>query len=315
MKIQISLRQIMLSVLSIFLTSICIANDIYYKQVILDSEYVINGVRKVEGRGSINCYKFSYDNEGRLISVTYPGKKGKLERDPYFEVANIQIEYNDNFEKRTYLNAHGKPMKDKISGVYAVRIKYDQKGIPISIYNYDKDGRLTKDKYGVAQYMKSTDENGKKTVSIRLNEQGDRVTDKEGFYELRAEYDGAGKIIRQISYNKKGGPVQSDNRIREVKYAYDNYGNLKEVSYWGSDQQRMENEFMGMSIFRSEYDKDGNLKEISFYGTDELLIEVHDRGKLFFAKIKLFYDRQGTLQKTLYFDKNDEVINPTKQLM
>jgi len=62
----------------------------YYRHIELDGSYNLVGRYPVDKKdaNSVNCYRFTYDEDGRLIKVEYT-KGGRLAIDPYFEVAQI----------------------------------------------------------------------------------------------------------------------------------------------------------------------------------------------------------------------------------
>ncbi len=283
-------------------------NEKYFQQVILDNKFSITGLNSINKK-RMNCYRFTYNNANKLIKVEYIGsKKGKLEIDPYFGVAQIEIEYTNGYETRRFLNKRDNPMRDNISGVHHIRIKLDKNNDPTSIFNHNIMGELINDKYGVAQYFWINDDNGQRIKSIRLNRHGERIADKEGFYELRAVYNNNNRMIEQLHYDEKGQPITDGDKIAKIKYNYNKKGELVETSYLGSDGQLQESKLFRIAIIRSKFDDNGFLIEQSFYGTDEQLKDIHDNKNGLFAMKRLIYDKHGTLKKVIYYDRDGKIV-------
>lgn len=143
--------------------------EAYFRQISLDTKLAYTGKYAVEEKYAkeTNCYHFVYDDAGKLVTVEYL-RSGKMQRDNNFGVAQTKIEYMDGYEKRTFYSEKGKPTADAVSGVYAVRVKYNEPTHLLSLFNYDKKGILTKDKYGVAQYAWLLDNDGKRLKSMRM---------------------------------------------------------------------------------------------------------------------------------------------------
>lgn len=311
-------------------------SDAYFRHLSLDSKLAYVGKYAVDEKYAkeTNCYHFQYDDMGKLETIEYL-KSGKLQSDISFGVAQTKIEYTDNYEKRTFYNAKGKPTADAVSGVYSVRVKYNESTHLLSLFNYDKKGFLTKDKYSVTQYAWLLDNDGKRLKSMRMDRTGTRIVDNEGFYELRAKYDEQGKLLELANYGKDGklmgnkGKVSilhkkydekgnileeaylSDkgelvnhtvNKIAVSQIRYDNNGNMTETKYMGSDEQLKEDK-SGVAVTRWKYDSSGNLIEESYYGIDEQPKERKAGENLSYAAVRWKYDSQGKLVQTTYLNK------------
>lgn len=312
-------------------------SDAFFRQISLDSKLGFVGKYPVDEKYSRenNCYHFSYDGTGKLMIVEY-WRSGKLQKDLALGIAQIKIENTDGYEKRTYYNEKGKPSADLISGVYSVRIKYDENTHLLSLFNYDKKGQLTKDKYNVTQYAWLLDNDGKRLKSMRMDKTGTRIIDNEGFYELRAKYDDKGNLVELANYGKNGklmencGKVSSlhkkyddkgnileeaylsdkgelvnhtISRIAVTQIKYDDNGNIVETKYLGSDEQMKEDK-SGIALTKWKYDSTGNLVEESYYGIDEQPKERKINENLSYAVVKWKYNGQGKLVKTIYMNKN-----------
>lgn len=85
--------------------------------------------------------------------------------DSEFGVAQIKIEYSEGFEKRIFQDAEGKAIANN-NGVYSLRLKIDNNGNPISLFNYDGEGNITAD---------NNNEEGRGIKSIRINKKGNVI--------------------------------------------------------------------------------------------------------------------------------------------
>lgn len=248
----------------------------YYRKAILDrGTHSIMGKYPVadEMAKKINCYHFVYDDKDRLIKVEYL-KVGVLQNDNVFGVAEIEIEYSNNYEKRIYKNPDGKPVYNKL-GVYSNRYKSDENNRRISLFNYDEQGNLAKDRYGVTQYLWTVDEYGRKINSIRINEKGERIVDNQGLYELRYKYDKKGNQIEVSNHWKDGQLFEGNHGFAITRFEYDEHGNPVEIRFLGTDEQLKEHKEWGFAIAQSKYDENGKrIKTMIFDSNQKLLKEL-----------------------------------------
>jgi hypothetical protein len=85
------------------------------------------------------CYRFTQGPDGKVVRIDYRQNREPA-ADPVFGVATILIRQVDGAEQRSYLDTAGKPAPDT-NGVYAVRIRYDARGNPIEWRSLDAEGR------------------------------------------------------------------------------------------------------------------------------------------------------------------------------
>lgn len=186
--------------------------ELYFKKAYLGSKYEIVGLCSIEDHGVNNdtCYIFVYDAEGKLLETKYI-KDGELHNDDYFGVARILIEYSDGFETRTFMDSYGDLMADEHGGVYSIKLELNDEGYPFALYNYDENGNLTEDRYGVTKYLWDINEDEERIRSVFLDRKGDRIFDNRGIYEiywvwlyngnLLQGYFGADKVMTEIDNN------------------------------------------------------------------------------------------------------------------
>jgi len=213
-------------------------NANYFHRIEINGRYEIVGKYPVseEKINNIKCYHFVYGESKKLIKIEYL-VKGKLHNSEYDKFAQVLFEYSDEYEKRIFQDSRNRQIEN-INGVYSIRIKFDKNNYPISLFNYNKNGVLAPDKKGVTQYLWTTNKNGQRINSVKLNIKGDRIEDNDGFYEER--------------------------------WKYDENGNVTEESYYDADEQLKEKE--GFAVQRWKYDEQGICIGTTIYNNKTNLI-------------------------------------------
>jgi hypothetical protein len=213
----------------------------HYRKIDIGSRHEIVGRFPVddETAAKINCYHFIYDKNHKLVTVEFQ-RNGRLDYDSYLGVARVIIEYSEGFEKWMYQDAKGRPIE--YEDAYSIRLKLNESGYPTSMFLYNKDGELAKDKNGVSQYLWTCDGKGRRVNAIRLDKNGERITDSNGLYESRWKYDKEGNVLERRFYGTDEQLRESnDGGVAIVKNKYDGQGNKVEISYYGTDEQLKEN--------------------------------------------------------------------------
>jgi len=229
------------SLFFIFLiTAICgckkVNETIYFRHV------EIEGKRTIVGRYPISeelarradCYYFTYDSLGKLIEVGHlndgrlAGGFGILG----LSVAKIEVKYLKEFEDWTYFDVNGK--KAGVFNIYSVRYKLDKNGNPISKFNYNQNGKLTKDFFhNVAHYSWERDNFGRKIREIYFDEEGKRThmifgllfIKKDSLYEKIYHYNLLLKTeeIQNLDISKR--LIMDKSGVSSRRFKYDRHGN------------------------------------------------------------------------------------------
>src|SRR5262245_29465371 len=96
-----------------------------YPEGCLDGRFAIRGIQVADTVESAGCYEFH--GTGDQLTRTDYRRGGELAADPLFGVVTILVDRTSGYERRTYLDARGRPMTDS-EGVHAVWVKYGRDG-------------------------------------------------------------------------------------------------------------------------------------------------------------------------------------------
>jgi len=148
-----------------------------YSHIYFDERYAIRGAAgplpEQAARGP--CYRFTHSPDGRVTRIDYR-QNGQPAADPVLGVAAILIQQVEGAEQRTYLNANGRPAPDA-NGVYAVRLRYDARGYPIEWRSLDAAGRPIEAKAsGLAAVRWLYDDKGRILTTLMFDRHGAPVT-------------------------------------------------------------------------------------------------------------------------------------------
>ncbi len=280
----------------------------YYRHITVDGTYSIVGRYPIDDElaDEVNCYHFVYDNIGRLRKVEYL-ECGNLSIDPFFEVAQVSIEYEQGYENRIYLDTQDNPTAG-YNGVYSIRLKLNENGYPISKFNYNQEGQLVKDIYCVVQYIFTLDDKGRRIVTIFCDENGNRIENIYESFKVIKKYDKNGNVEEKSFYGKE--EKLKDHKkygVAIIKYEFDEQENIIEESYYEKDGKLKERSDLGLAILRQKYDEQGNMIEESYHEKDGKLKERFDLGMAIFRRK---YDEQGNMIEESYYGTNEKLIVP-----
>ncbi len=279
--------------------------DTYFRRLDLSENMAIKGQYPVsdEMYGKINCYKLIYDEDGRITKVIYL-KRGRPRKDALLEAAQVDIQYYEGFEKRTFKDAKGNPMPLSDS-VYSQRLKLDEDGHPIACFNYDENGNLIEDTNRVAQYSWTLDDNGNVVRTIFLNREGKRIWTSHGIYENQWTYDKSKNTTEVSFYNQEGKIAENSDGIARIRWEYDENGDQTQEEYFNADGRPTENTDEGVSMVRWNYDQNGNWIEQKFFGTDGQLTQNIDSVSI----KRLKYDEAGDVIEIKYFGIDEQLTD------
>lgn len=275
----------------------------YYRYVILNNRNEIKGKYLIDEllAKNIHSYRFIYNEDSILILIenlninsTNPFPVRDF-RNNYVseEVWNqLKIEYNDNIEKRTYIN--------KIGEVYAYEIiEKDELQNTMTQSNYFSDGFLQN------QYKWSLNINGQIIKESWIDYQvGIGNYTMELNYsnnDLRIVKKNIGEFDNLETHHYWGYAISQSN--------YDEYGNEIEIKYYGTDFKLIRLEY-GYSSIQIDYDKNGNLVEKRYYGIDNNLIGYRNRKGMGggYSITRYKYDEKGNLLEQSFYDTNNKLM-------
>lgn len=327
-------------------------------------KYNFKNARMQPTKGYYNSYSLRYKlDEKKVPTIAYCYNKDGEQKENEIGFAQMIFTYDDKgfLGKIGYANSNGERVTTKWKE-YEIHLKYGgnnkKNSCPIEISNHGKDGELMLDFANRAKRVYKYDDKDRLIEIRHFGTDGNlRERTLDSFYMERMiggigagaitkyKYEGEQKQPSEISfYGKDEQPVsvKALGNAASAKFKYDNYGNVMEISLFGTDglpRALDENTFgkdvvsmknkrdqFGNSIETILYNKDGNLTalkgtksaiekskydakrqqiEVSYFGTSEEPVEITDKGHIFHKKI-MEYNDDGILTRTTYYDKDDK---------
>jgi hypothetical protein len=256
---------------------------------------------------TINNYKFSYDNSGKLMSIEFLRKDSLLAYSSLGGAARIVYEYKDNKQVKHYFNKKNEAIES--AGVFTAEYTLDDKGVRTGLKFFGKNGEPVENRNKINNYVWSILPDGM-VRELRYNLEGKETVMNPfcPFYELR------------FTYNEKGYPVRMANYMADTLYncTAENCGDIG-VSYFRftpnqngdvdtfsvfNVRGQMSNLYWGWSKRVNKYDENGYVLETVYYDQDNEFVG----GKLV-PVTQYTYDSHGAVTEVKSMDKNRIVIN------
>ncbi len=148
--------------------------------------------------GIVNHYKFSYDEQGRLVALEYR-RGNELLDGSETGAARILISYKGNKEIHHYFNRQGEAVERQ--GYSAAEYELDEAGVRVGLHFLDREGNPVENRNGIARYDWKVLANGQLQEN-RYNMEGEETVLNEfcPFYELRFSYDEDGLVTSMANY-------------------------------------------------------------------------------------------------------------------
>jgi YD repeat-containing protein len=287
---------------------------------------------------TINNFKFTYDESGRLVSVEF-NRNNVLLGYSSMGAAKITYEYKDNKQIKRWFSKDNEQIES--AGAFTSEYTLDEKGNRTGLKFYGKDGSPVENRNKIHSWVWSILPDGM-VRELRYNLAGQEVVMNPfcPFYELRFSYNEKGYVTRManymadtlynctaencgdigVSYFKFTPNEQGDNLKFEVFNVIGQMSNL----YWGwSKFERkldengyvleqayydQDNEYLGgknVPVTQNTYDKHGAVIETKNLDKDRNLINDPNNGV---AITEYKYDEAGNRTETLKYDKDKVLV-------
>ncbi|MBN1819281.1 MAG: hypothetical protein JXR31_11790 [Prolixibacteraceae bacterium] len=288
---------------------------------------------------TINNYKFTWDDQGRLASIEY-NRNGVLLGYSSMGAAKITYTYDGNIQLKHFFNENNEPSTWGGS-VFTQEYTTDGNGLRIGLRFLDKDGNPVENWNNIHNYKWAKLSDGM-IQEIRYNLAGESVVMNPfcPFYELRFSYDNNGFVTRMANYEADtlyNCTAENCGDVGVSYFLFDNNdkGDVKSFSvhsttgqlsnlYWGwakrisvfdengypveVTQYDQDNELLGgnnLPITKSVYDEHGALVERISMDANKNIAENPNNGVAITA---YKYDDQGRRIETLQYNKNRELV-------
>lgn len=256
---------------------------------------------------SINNYKFTYDNAGRLMSVEFGRNNTLLDYSSMGAAAKITYEYKDNRQIKRYFNKNNEQIES--FGVFTAQYTLDEKGIRTGLRFFDKDGAPVENRNKIHSYTWSVLDNGM-VRELRYNLANEEVVLNPycPFYELRFSYNDRGYMTRMANYKADTLYNCTAENCGDIGVSYfvftpDQHGDVLQFSVFNVFGQ-MSNLYWGWSKRISKFDENGYVLETEVFDQDNEYVS----GKLIPVEQNK-YDTHGALTESRNLDKNRNLTN------
>jgi YD repeat-containing protein len=256
---------------------------------------------------TLNSYKFTYDNSGRLLSVEFARNNLPLDYSSMGGAAKIVYDYINNKQIKHFFNKNNEPIES--AGVFTAEYTLDAKGNRASLIVLGKDGAMIENRNKIHSWTWSILPDGM-VRELRYNLAGEEVVMNPfcPFYELRFTYNDKGFTTRMANY--KADTLYNctaencgDIGVSYFTFAPNEKGDVENFSVFNVYGQ-MSNLYWGWSKRISKYDENGNQLEEVYYDQDNEYVG----GKLV-PVTQNVYDSHGALIEEKSMDKDRNVIN------
>jgi hypothetical protein len=256
---------------------------------------------------TVNNYKFTYDNSGRLLSVEFGRNNVILDYSSLGGAAKITYEYKDNKQVKRFYNKNNE--QTETSGVFTAEYTLDEKGIRTGLKFFAKDGTSVENRNKINSYNWSILEDGM-VRELRYNLANEEVVMNPfcPFYELRFSYNDKGFMTRMANYKADTLYNCTAENCGDIGVSYFTFlpnekGDVEQFSVFNVFGQ-MSNLYWGWSRRITKFDVNGYALETVVYDQDNEFVS----GKLIPLK-QNEYDDHGALIKVKNMDKSRNLIN------
>jgi YD repeat-containing protein len=256
---------------------------------------------------TVNNYKFTYDNSGKLLSVEFGRNDILLDYGSMGAASKITYEYNDNKQIKRYFNKNNEQIES--SGVYTAEYSLNDKGKRSGMKFLAKDGSPVENRNKIHSYTWSQLENGM-VKELRYNLANEEVVLNPfcPFYELRFSYNDKGYMVRMANYKADTLYNCTAENCGDIGVSYFSFspnekGDVEQFSVFNVFGQ-MSNLYWGWSKRMTKFDENGYALETVVYDQDNEFVS----GKLVPVE-QNDYDSHGAVIESRNLDKEKNLVN------
>ena len=256
--------------------------------------------------GDINHYRFSYDNEGRLIELSY-GRGDVLLKGSGAGAPLVKIAYVGNREVHNYFNLEGEPVTR--SGFYTAEYELDDAGVRKHLRFLDNEGNPVENNNSIAWFDWEILANGQLKEN-RYNLEGEETVLNEfcPFYELRFSYDENGFLSMMANY--QGDTMYNctvencgDIGVSYFRFDYNDAGDLTSFNIESLTGQ-LSNLYWGWARFENKFDDKGNLIDRAMFDQDN-----EPLGGMSTAVTQTVYDEHGSVIEMKFMNIDRQLVD------
>lgn len=256
---------------------------------------------------TINSYKFTWNDMGRLASVEYMRNDSLLDYGSLGGAAKITYEYTGNKQIKRFFNSKNEQIG--VQGYYTAAYTLDDNGVRNGLMFHDEDGKMVENTNGIHSYMWSILPDGM-VRELRYNLAGDETVMNPfcPFYELRFTYNDEGYVTRMANYMEDTLYNCTAENCGDIGVSYfvfspNESGDVEKFEVYNVLGQ-MSNLYWGWSKRVSKFDENGYVLETAYFDQDDEYL-----GGKNVPVTQYKYDEHGALVETVNMDKDRNVIN------
>jgi len=290
---------------------------------------------------TINNYRFTYNDMGRLASVEFGRGDELLSYGSLGGAARIEYTYTENKQIKSFFSKDGEQISS--GGVYNAVYTLNEDGLRTELMFLDENGEAVENRNNIHRYEWNTLENGMvRELRYNLADEETVMNPFCPFYELRFEYDDNGYVVAMMNYqadtlynctaencgdigvsyfeftNNEEGDLLSfsvHNTVGQLSNLYwgwakrinkvDDNGYLIERAVFDQDDEYLSGK--NVPVTQYSYDEHGAMAEIKNLDKDRNLINSPDNGV---AVTRFIYDEKGNRTGSIRLDKDGiEIVN------
>ena len=279
--------------------------NLQFSETPYDTEKGIHPISAGDAK-TINAYKFTYDDSGRLLSVEFV-RNNVLLGYSSMGAAKITYEYKDDKQIKHYFDKDNQPVEP--SGVYTAEYTLDQNGNRIGLKFYDKNGTPIENRNNIHSWKWSILPDGMvRELRYNLANEETIMNPFCPFYELRFSYNDKGYVTRMANY--MGDTLYNctaencgDIGVSYFTFVPNENGDLESFSVFNVFGQ-MSNLYAGWSKRVSKFDENGYVLETAVYDQDDEYVSGNS-----VPVTQNIYDEHGALIEVRNMDKDRNIIN------
>lgn len=282
--------------------------NLQFSETPFDIEKGTHKLKDNEAR-TVNSYKFTYDNDGRLLSVEFVRNGVLLDYSAMGGAARITYDYKDNKQVKHYFNKENQPIES--SGIFAAEYTLNEQGIRTGLKFYGKDGQPAENRNKIHSYVWTVLDDGMvRELRYNLANEETVLNPNCPFYELRFSYNDKGYLTRMANF--MGDTLYNctaencgDIGVSYFTFVPNEEGDIESFSVYNVFGQ-MSNLYAGWSKRISKYDKNGYPLEVIYYDQDDEFVSGRNVPVTQYA-----YDEHGAVTEVKSLDKDRNPIeNP-----
>jgi YD repeat-containing protein len=258
---------------------------------------------------TVNNYRFTYDGQGRLLSVEFMRGDSLLAYSSMGGAAKIVYEYSDNRQVKSFYNKKSERIES--SGVYSAEYTLDEQWrerTGLSNFSEKRDSQL---RTGTAfTPMSGVYFPDGMVRELRYNLAGVETVMNPfcPFFELRFTYNDKGYLTRMANYMADTLYNCTAENCGDIGVSYflfepNEFGDIESFAVFNVTGQ-MSNLYSGWSKRISKYDGNGYPVEIAYFDQDDEYLSGNR-----VPVTQYVYDDHGSVLEIRNMDKDRNVIN------